>query len=68
MYPGFCECSEKVEPDAKDVKWETEGAYRVAESKKKNMVNYDVWFDANAAWAMTEKISAKISSSCPTMP
>ena len=51
---AFVNALKKVEPDAKDVKWETEGAYRVAEFKK-NMADYDVWFDANAAWAMTEK-------------
>ena len=42
---AFVNALKKVEPDAKDVKWETEGAYRVAEFKK-NMVDYDVWFDA----------------------
>lgn len=44
----------KVEPEAKNVKWEMEGIYRVAEFDK-NRVGYDVWFDGNATWVMTEK-------------
>jgi len=51
---AFIEALKKVEPEAKNVKWEKKGAYRVAEFKK-DMVDCDVWFDTNAAWAMTEK-------------
>ena len=51
--PAFVQALDKVVPDAKNVKWEREGEYRVAEFYK-NGVDYDVWFDASAAWAMTE--------------
>ncbi|MDE6564036.1 MAG: PepSY-like domain-containing protein [Muribaculaceae bacterium] len=51
---AFVEALKKVEPDAQNVKWETAGSYRVAEFTK-NMVDYDVWFGTDAAWAMTEK-------------
>ncbi len=51
---AFVEALKKVEPEAKNVKWETAGSYRVAEFTK-NMVGHDVWFDTEAAWAMTEK-------------
>lgn len=51
---AFVQALKQIEPDAKNVKWETEGAYRVAEFDK-NGVGYDIWFDAKATWAMTEK-------------
>lgn len=51
---AFIQALKQIEPDAKNVKWETEGVYRVAEFDK-NGVEFNVWFDAKAAWAMTEK-------------
>lgn len=51
---SFVEALKAIEPDAENVKWETEGPWRVAEFDKAG-VECEVWFDAMSAWAMTEK-------------
>lgn len=50
----FTEALKQVFPDAKNVKWETDGAYQVAEFLTKNgQVETEVWFDADAKHVMT---------------
>jgi len=44
---------DKLYPSAPNVKWESKNNYRVAEFTQ-NGVEYEVWFDKTAVWAMTE--------------
>lgn len=43
----------KAYPQAKDINWETDGTYRIAEFRHSG-VEYDIWFDNSAAIVMHE--------------
>lgn len=54
-------------PDAKDVKWETKGAYYVADFKTTaSLVEIDAWYKADGTWAMTESDYGKDLFMVPT--
>lgn len=49
----FTESLSKLYPDVKTAKWEMKGQYRVAEfNQNNNMIETEVWFNANAAKVM----------------
>lgn len=48
----FGDALEQLFPEARNVEWEQDGKYRVAEFRS-GAVEYDVWFDDKATWKMT---------------
>lgn len=50
---AFVDALNSMNLNLQNVKWEKKGVYKVAEGKQA-LYDVDVWFDAEAKWAMTE--------------